>query len=157
MLLGKAGVVPGFDMTSEAALAKLSYLLTHHSATPDSIARDMRLPISGELTEHSKMVFQHPGGGLLPKRDTRLMELGYAITKGDLRKVQELLRGEPAWLLNEADYNGFTPLVSYLYPKYLGLRGCMLTNHFVACCCDRPKHRDTSILPHRRCQCAFAK
>lgn len=38
------------------------------------------------------------------------MKLGYAITRGDLKEVQQVLRGEPEWVLNESDYNGFTPL-----------------------------------------------
>ncbi|XP_047594620.1 60 kDa lysophospholipase isoform X2 [Lutra lutra] len=50
MAMAGAGIVSGFDMTSEAALAKLSYVLGHPGLTPDDrkelLARDLR----GEMT-----------------------------------------------------------------------------------------------------------
>jgi L-asparaginase len=46
----KAGVVPGADMTPEAALVKLMVLLGDAGAKPDEVRRLFRQDISGELT-----------------------------------------------------------------------------------------------------------
>ena len=97
-------------MTTEAALTKLSYLLALPDATPTTVARDMSISFRGELTEQSQTVFRHPDG-VLPDRVKNLTALGYAIAQGNLDKVREVLRGEPNWLLNDADYSGNTPLV----------------------------------------------
>lgn len=112
-LLGQAGVVFGHDLTSEAALTKLSYLLALPDLSPQEVARQMSVSIRGELTEHVKTSFQHPNGTLSP-RVANLAALGYAITRGDIEAVRELMKGEPGVLLNEADYSGNTPLVSQL-------------------------------------------
>jgi lysophospholipase len=71
----------------------------------------MTISLRGELTESSQTLFTHPNGQLTPKLAS-LAALGYAITKGDLEGVREVMRGEREWLLNEADYSGNTPLVS---------------------------------------------
>lgn len=110
-ILGRQGVVFGHDMTSEAALTKLSYLLALPGATPEEVAKNMAVSIRGELTEKSQTLFQHPNRELAP-RIANLTALGYAISKGALEEVRETLRGTPEWLLNEADYSGNTPLVS---------------------------------------------
>ncbi|KAI9750828.1 MAG: hypothetical protein M4579_006290 [Chaenotheca gracillima] len=108
-ILGRAGVVFGHDMTSEAALTKLSYLLALPGLKHQDIKQKMSVSIRGELNEQSRTLFQHPDGQL-PQKLASLTSLGYAITKGDLAAVNEIMRGEPEWLLNEADYSGNTPL-----------------------------------------------
>ena len=111
MLLKRAGVIPGHDMTSEAALAKLSYLLALPDLSPEHIVQKMSISLRGELTEQANMVFEHPNG-ILTDRIAHLTSLGYAISNGDVVEVQKLLKGDRGWLLNEADYSGNTPLVS---------------------------------------------
>ena len=116
MLLTQAGIVPGHDMTSEAALTKLSYLLGHASLSTDDVAKQMSVSIRGELTAQSAMTFQHPvvqlSGHLAD-----LTALGYAISSGDVVEVQRILKGQVEWLLGEADYSGNSPLVRRLCPK----------------------------------------
>lgn len=48
--LAKAGVISGFDMTAEAALAKLSYLLSQDLPV-EEVKRQMQVNLRGELTE----------------------------------------------------------------------------------------------------------
>ncbi len=112
-VLGQAGVVFGHDLTSEAALTKLSYLLALPNLTTKDVVRQMSVSIRGELTEESKTLFEHPKGYLAP-RLASLTALAYAIAQGDVQAVREVIRAEPEWLLNEADYDGNTPLVSDL-------------------------------------------
>lgn len=45
----KAGVISGFDSTTEAAVAKLMYLIGHHYSK-DEIGIRMRVPLVGEIT-----------------------------------------------------------------------------------------------------------
>jgi 60kDa lysophospholipase len=111
--LGKAGVVFGHDMTTEAALTKLSYLLSLPGATPEEIARQMSESICGELTETVQTVFSHPGRGTLTPERTSLTALAYAVQAGNLQAAKDVMRGEGKFLLNDADYSGNTPLVSY--------------------------------------------
>lgn len=105
--LKRAGLMPGHDMTTEAALAKLSYLLGQDLCT-ESIAQQMALSLRGELTEHTATAFQHPKG--LPSRLADLTALGYAIASGNVSTVHDALRGSLKHLLGEADYSGNTPL-----------------------------------------------
>ncbi|KAE8156493.1 asparaginase-domain-containing protein [Aspergillus tamarii] len=109
MSLSRAGVVAGLDLTTEAALTKLAYLLGLPDATPESVARDMSKSLRGELTEVSQPVFRHPDGALT-ERVQALTILGYAIAQGDLARVEEILKLENHYLLNDADYSGNTPI-----------------------------------------------
>ena len=112
MLLGRAGVVPGQDLTTEAALTKLSYLLALPDMTTADIVKQMSVPLCGELTKVSEMMFEHPSNKL-PNRLISLSRAGYAIAEGDLVQVQAITEVEPNWFLNEADYSGNTLLVSF--------------------------------------------
>ena len=115
-ILGRAGVVFGQDMTSEAALTKLSYLLAMPELTPENIRAQMSVNIRGELTEAAPTQFKHPtrlgSSGTLTPQMENLTSLGYAIKEGNLDGVREVLRGEQKFLLNDTDYSGNTPLVS---------------------------------------------
>lgn len=115
MLLKQAGVVPGQDLTSEGALAKLSYLLALPDLEVDDVTQKMSKSLRGEVTEQTQMAFEHPLGSL--SRDiTNLTALGYAIAGGNAAQVQELLKGYSHGLLNESDYSGNTPVVRETYP-----------------------------------------
>ncbi|KAL8910394.1 MAG: hypothetical protein Q9171_004303 [Xanthocarpia ochracea] len=107
MRLKRAGLVPGHDMTTEAALAKLSYLLGQ-DLCPEKVAQRMTISLRGELTEHTATAFQHPSG--LPTHLADLTALGYAITAGDVEVVRDALRGTMKHLVSEPDYSGNTPL-----------------------------------------------
>jgi L-asparaginase/Glu-tRNA(Gln) amidotransferase subunit D len=48
--LKEAGVVSGHDMTTEATLAKLFYLLGNPSQSPKSVRRKIEQNLRGELT-----------------------------------------------------------------------------------------------------------
>ncbi|KAH7135468.1 asparaginase-domain-containing protein [Dendryphion nanum] len=109
-ILGRAGVVFGQDLTSEAALTKLAYLLALPDATPEEVAKRMSVSIRGELTESTRTHFEHPKSGTLTPELSALTALGYAVQKGNLQEARDIIRGEPRWLLNDADYNLNTPV-----------------------------------------------
>lgn len=109
--LGRAGVVPGGDMTCECALAKLSYLLSLPDSTPERVRQSFPISLRGEITDGHRTVFRHPSPKLSFKK-TNLTAVHYAIADGNIAKVKDILRNENEWLLSQTDYSGNTPLVS---------------------------------------------
>ena len=107
MKLKQAGVVPGHDLTTEAALAKLSYLLALPDLTVEDITRQMSESLRGELTEQTRAAFEHPKRHLSTSV-AELTALGYAVAQGSL----DCVKGNIERMLNEGDYFGNTPLVS---------------------------------------------
>lgn len=120
MVLGRAGIVPGHDLTTEGALTKLSYLLALPNITTAEVTRLMSVSLRGELTERSGTQFSHANtttetASSSPQdpqsqRQTHLSKLSYAIAAGDTAQFREILSYEPDSLLNEADYSGSVPL-----------------------------------------------
>lgn len=109
MALGRAGVVSGGDLTSEAALAKLSYLLGLPDMTAAKVSKDMSTPLRGEMTQNRGTVFRRPTENLTAQT-TKLTTLSYAVAAGHFQRTQELLQSEIHFLLNTADYSGNTPV-----------------------------------------------
>ncbi|KAH8649674.1 60 kDa lysophospholipase-like protein [Tricladium varicosporioides] len=107
-VLGNAGVVFGHDLTTEAALTKLSFLLALPELSYQDITAQMQLSLRGEMTEISTPSFSHPSSELphLSDRQTAFTSLGYAISKGDLDHVIHLLNGDQLSLLSAVDYAG---------------------------------------------------
>ncbi|KAI0006930.1 asparaginase-domain-containing protein [Xylariaceae sp. FL0662B] len=117
--LGEAGVVFGLDLTSEAALTKLSYLLALPGLDAAEIASRMSRSLRGEMTEMRTPSFTHPAessddasvvGRLVGAPEAAFTALGYAIQRGDLPAVTELLEGDEVHhqLLKRTDYLGNT-------------------------------------------------
>ncbi|KAF7546433.1 hypothetical protein G7Z17_g8442 [Cylindrodendrum hubeiense] len=113
-LLGRAGVIFGLDLTAEAALTKLSYLLALPGLTPKDISDQLSRSLRGEMTEIAHPSFSHPSGSLdfaaahLTRSETAFSALGYAIENGELNLVKELLQGEGSHMLKKSDYAGNT-------------------------------------------------
>ncbi|XDG02297.1 hypothetical protein ABKA04_001912 [Annulohypoxylon sp. FPYF3050] len=119
--LGRAGVVFGHDLTSEAALTKLSYLLALDGLSNADIATRMSRSLRGELTELMTPSFSHPpsvsgdngpDAGRLGKPEQAFAALGYAIAEGDSKTAVEILdEADEDWLLlQKADYMGNSAL-----------------------------------------------
>ncbi|KAK1144401.1 hypothetical protein N8T08_005554 [Aspergillus melleus] len=125
MSLSRAGVVAGLDMTTEAALTKLAYLLALPDSSPETVAKNMSISLRGELNEVSQPVFRHPDGAL-PERVQALTMLGYAIAQGDLERVQDIMKVEHHWILNDADYSGNTPIHLAASSPSLPILRCLL-------------------------------
>ncbi|SPQ21175.1 df3ae2d4-c3e8-4aad-9c06-f953876d3e6d [Thermothielavioides terrestris] len=129
--LGRAGVVFGHDLTTEAALTKLSYLLALPGLTYADITARMAHSLRGEMTEMTLPSFSHPAGtidsavGRLTAAETAFTALGYAIRNGELRTVREILEGDEVnhQLLKRADYAGNTAVhLAAVGPEPLVLR-----------------------------------
>ncbi|KAI0021878.1 asparaginase [Xylariomycetidae sp. FL0641] len=130
--LGQAGVVFGQDLTTEAALTKLGYLLALPDLDdgPRGVGERMAANLRGEMTQlPATPAFAHPAGPVdeADERRGRLLArhlaapqaafaaLGWAVGKGDLAAVRELLDddddaapGGGGKLLAAADYAGNT-------------------------------------------------
>lgn len=112
--LGRAGVIFGLDLTAEAALAKLSYLLALPGLGREEICERLSRPLRGEMTEVALPTFSHPAGSLdsaasrLTASESAFAALGYAIRSEDADVVRQILSGEGAQLINQADYAGNT-------------------------------------------------
>ncbi|EFX03562.1 lysophospholipase-like protein [Grosmannia clavigera kw1407] len=116
--LSRAGVVFGHDMTTEAALTKLSYLLALDGLSVADIQTRMGRSLRGEMTVLTEPVFTHPPGvyggsdeddelrenpdaatsALALRRvpglsavESAFAVLGYAIANGDLQAVRRML------------------------------------------------------------------
>jgi lysophospholipase len=129
--LSRAGVVLGQDLTSEAALTKLAYLLALPESTPEEVAKRMSVSLRGELTETTRTHFEHPSrSGVLTPELSSLTALGYAVQKGDLQATRDIIRGEPRWLLNDADYQMNSPVVSAFHPVIFRIPICTPSSYF---------------------------
>lgn len=112
--LGRAGVIFGLDLTIEAALTKLSYLLAIPGLSTAEITAQMSLSLRGEMTERSQPIFSHPAppldstASLLTAADAAFTALGYAIRNGDLGTFSDILEADEVALLNKVDYAGNT-------------------------------------------------
>lgn len=114
--LGRAGVVFGHDLTTEAALTKLSYLLALPGLEYSEVTAQMARSLRGEMTEMAVPSFSHPAGSIdsavsrLTSAESAFTALGYAIHNGDVQTVREILEGDEFnhQLLKKADYAGNT-------------------------------------------------
>lgn len=112
--LGRVGVIFGLDLTAEAALTKLSYLLAVPGLTNKQITQRFALSLRGEMTEIAHPTFSHPSAPLenaasrLTATESCFTALGYAIQNNELSLVRQLLEGEGSQLLKTADYAGNT-------------------------------------------------
>lgn len=111
--LGRAGVIFGLDLTAEAALTKLSYLLSLGVSNVE-ITKSFTQSLRGELTEIAHPTFTHPNAPLqdpasrLTDTESSFTALGYAIQNLQLDVVKQLITGEGHKLLKTADYAGNT-------------------------------------------------
>lgn len=112
--LGRVGVIFGLDLTAEAALTKLSYLLALPGLSTKDISHQLSISLRGEMTEIVHPTFSHPSGSLgraaarLTATESAFAALGYAIQNDEVGIVKEILEGEGSQLLKKADYAGNT-------------------------------------------------
>ncbi|PQE33086.1 hypothetical protein CJF32_00007670 [Rutstroemia sp. NJR-2017a WRK4] len=113
-ILGRAGVVFGHDLTTEAALTKLSFLLALPGLQYEDITMQMQCSLRGEMTEDHSTAFAHPVGsnestGITPSQQA-FTRLGYAVEQGDVDAVVGMLESDRVGLLQAMDYVGNTAL-----------------------------------------------
>ncbi|CCU82496.1 hypothetical protein BGHDH14_bgh00162 [Blumeria hordei DH14] len=108
--LRQAGVVFGQDLTTEAALTKLSYLLALPGLSYETITTEMQRSLCGEMTELNCTSFSHPSSDIAVTDHSAFTSLGYAISEGKLQTVIHLIEGNQFNLLYSRDYAGNTPL-----------------------------------------------
>lgn len=109
-MLGRKGVIFGYDMTTEAALTKLGYLLAQPHLSLEEVRRQMSISLRGELTTMDQPQFEHPHGEELPPQLSTLTASAYAIADGHLETVKIMLGTDVGTLLHERDYMGNTLL-----------------------------------------------
>ncbi|POS85032.1 hypothetical protein EPUL_003867 [Erysiphe pulchra] len=108
--LRDAGVIFGFDLTTEAALTKLSYLLGLPGLTHEDILNKMQKSICGEMSEINLTSFSHPVADFAQSDQSAFTSLGYAISEGNIKKVRDLLERDSHFLLQAKDYSNNTAL-----------------------------------------------
>ncbi|RKF71720.1 60 kDa lysophospholipase [Golovinomyces cichoracearum] len=107
--LENAGVIFGYDLTTEAALTKLSYLLGLPGLSHQDVLDNMLHSLRGEMTETNSTLFSHPID--IPHNNhSAFTSLGYAIAEGDLNQVLDLLDRDTHHLLQAKDYSENTAL-----------------------------------------------
>ncbi|KAI6251364.1 lysophospholipase [Erysiphe necator] len=105
--LRNTGVIFGFDLTTEAALTKLSYLLGLPGQSHEDVINKMQTSICGEMSEINFTLFSHP---ISDNAQSAFTSLGYAISEGNLQKVRDLLERDTHFLLLAKDYSDNTAL-----------------------------------------------
>ncbi|KAI1000164.1 hypothetical protein K3495_g8034 [Podosphaera aphanis] len=110
--LGKAGVAFGHDLTTEAALTKLSFLLADPDLTYQEIITEMQRSLRGEMSEINSTSFSHPDSNIPQTSQSTFTALGYAIAEGNLKEVVNLLDADQDQynLLHARDYIDNTAL-----------------------------------------------
>lgn len=126
-VLAEAGVVSGHDMTPEAALTKLAYLLSQSELTPQQVKYYITQSLRGELTANhdrdrfsfqeqefadtvSKVLTQGEQHGISHEVSQALFPvlMCSAATRGDIEAVERMLRSNVS--IDAGDYDGRTAL-----------------------------------------------
>ncbi|CAH2094761.1 unnamed protein product [Euphydryas editha] len=137
-LIAECGVISGYDMTPEAALTKLSYVLSKTELTYQQKIEMMVTNIRGELTNTSSIAIEDStlidalASSLNIQSPKKLIEvtekvfnalLLYAIDHDDSRAVKKMLdmgadvnaqNSEGRTVLHEAILKGNVPIIEYL-------------------------------------------
>lgn len=126
-VLSKIGVISGADLTIEAALTKLAYILSQPDVSAEHIPRLMKKSLRGEMTESTdkqRFSFQEQKFvDTITKVLTQGEELGVsdaiaqsvfpvlacsASARGDIEAIERLIQS--GFSLEQGDYDGRTPL-----------------------------------------------